>query len=92
LDELGRKQMEHEDLILLANRNEVFHKCLMFSAGQKELIEQFDRLTGYNLSLKGSPIVIQIDKATGFQEQGMKEFIQFVYNFVYLPLKNDLEK
>ena len=32
-----------------------FEQVLHHAAGNKELVAQFDRLTGSNLSLKGSP-------------------------------------
>jgi hypothetical protein len=47
-----------------------FEECVLDCAANKELVYEFDRLTGHNLSMKGSPIVLMIDEATGKQRGG----------------------
>ena len=64
----------------------LFHEVLMEAAGNKELVKEFDRLNGTNLSLKGTPIEIEIDKATGKLDDDMIKFINFVYEYIYFPL------
>nr|WP_126358492.1 hypothetical protein [Cedecea lapagei] len=72
----------------------VVERCL----DEKEFIEQFERLSGVNRPpLRRSPFEVMIDKATGFEqsqwEAFFKEFIQFVYRFVWLtwPERNNEE-
>lgn len=48
-------------------------------------IAEFDRLTGSNLSLKGSPIERAIDEASGRQKADLTKFIDFVYKHVWKP-------
>lgn len=63
-----------------------FHDCVIACAGQAELVAEFDRLTGHNLSLKGSPLDLEIDKATGRLEEGMRDFVGFVYECIWARL------
>lgn len=63
-----------------------FEQVLQHCAGNKDLVTQFDRLTGSNLSLKGSPIDVAIDKASGRTNAELASFIAFVFEFVWLPL------
>lgn len=65
----------------------LFLTCLAKAADDKELLTEFDRLTGYNVSLKGPAIVQEIDKATGHLEAGAKAFYEFVLEKVYLPVQ-----
>ncbi len=48
----------------------------------KDLVANFDRLRGTNLSGKGSLIERQIDVASGRQENDLKLFAQFIVEFV----------
>lgn len=66
---------------------DLFLMCLSAAASNKELLAQFDRLTGYNVSLKGPAIVQEIDKATGHLEAGAKAFYEFVLDRIYLPVQ-----
>lgn len=60
-----------------------FHACLLQSIETQELVQQFDRLHGHNLTRRGSPLDIKIDEATGRIEAGVRDFAGFVYHFVY---------
>jgi len=48
------------------------------TAANKELIANFDRLRGTNLSLCGSPLELAIDKASGRLEHDLMLFLEFV--------------
>lgn len=65
-----------------------FNKCLMESAATPELIEAFDRLYGGKVGRIGNgPAIVQmIDKATGFQDEQLRSFAEFVHDSVYLRL------
>lgn len=67
-----------------------FHECLMFCAKQSELVENFNRLTGYKLGEPRSPIDQMIDQATGLEDEAMREFISFVHEFVWLRLPREV--
>lgn len=71
--------------MLLAERKGVsFIECLKECAGHKNFVEQFDRLTGCNLSLKGTAFEIEIDKATGRVEKDLEAFAHFCWEYVFL--------
>lgn len=57
--------------------------CLRESARDPELVAEFDRLTGSNLSRHGTALDLMIDDSTGRTEAGVKEFVEFVREFVY---------
>jgi hypothetical protein len=65
-----------------------FPECVEYCAGNRELVENFDRLTGHNLSLvgRGAPIDQMIDEATGRHEEGLRAFILFVWECVWMRL------
>jgi hypothetical protein len=65
-----------------------FPECVSYCAKNQELVSNFDRLQGRNLSRKGSPIELMIDDSTGRFEADMKAFSEFVYEMVWtrLPL------
>jgi hypothetical protein len=64
-------------------------KCLDEAIRVPELVKSFDRLYGFNLSRRGAPLDLAIDKATGFEEAGMIEFMNFVWEFVFLRVPLD---
>ena len=63
-----------------------FYDCLMECAGNAELVKEFDRLRGCNLSMKGSPISLMVDEATGKQKDDLLKFIAFCWECIWLPL------
>ena len=65
-----------------------FEEVLMECARDKTLVAEFDRLTGHNLSIKGAGIERMIDDTTGRTEEGIKDFIAFVHETVWLPLRD----
>lgn len=72
----------------MSNKPINFLECLQLCAGNKELVSEFDRLTGSNLSLRGSPIDVMIDQASGRTETEIEAFIQFVHEFIWIPTGN----
>jgi hypothetical protein len=71
---------------------DLFLMCLSEAASNKELLAEFDRLTGYNISLSGPAIVQEIDKATGQLEAGAKVFYEFVMEKIYLPVQAKMDE
>ena len=63
-----------------------FETCVSHALANKELVSEFDRLQGTNLSNVGSPIVLAVDKASGRQSDDMQKFMSFVYKYIYIPL------
>ena len=63
-----------------------FYDCLMECVGTPELIEQFDRLNGTNLLLKGSPFALKIDEVTGRQKDDLRKFIDFCWEYIWSRL------
>lgn len=70
------------DTRLLEVKNGVtFLQCLE-QALHSELLQQWERLTGNKL-LASNRLNRMIDEATGYDQQLMKEFADFVYHFVW---------
>ena len=53
-------------------------ECMIVASGTEELVKEFDRLTGSNLSRKGSGLDLMIDDASGRTEESAKMFVDFV--------------
>lgn len=60
-----------------------FHCCLAEAANNRELIREFDRLYGHNLSRRGAPLDLLVDDASGRMEVGVAAFCEFVRECVY---------
>jgi len=68
-----------------------FQQCVEEAISIREFRENFDRLNEYktNISLRGSPIELKIDEASGRLEDSMRQFINFVYEFIYSRLPDN---
>ena len=66
-----------------------FYQTLMEAAGEKELLKEFDRLSGSNLLGIGRSFDSMIDEATGKQAEDIINFVNFVHDIVYVPLMNE---
>lgn len=58
--------------------------CVDAVIKQPSFTAAYDRLAGSNLSMKGSNLDLMIDKASGRQAAEIKEFIDFVYEHIFL--------
>lgn len=74
-----------------------FQDCLLESLKNKELIKQFDRLSGTNVMQifydNRAPIIRMIDEATGYDkvidqklQKDLMDFIWFVYDCIWMRL------
>jgi hypothetical protein len=68
-----------------------FHVCLKQALDTWELVEQFDRLYGANLTRKGSQMEVMIDDSTGRTSKDVGAFVEFVYDCVYLRVPRPAE-
>ena len=73
----------------LAYADPAFTACLEDVIATPEFVQNFDRLYGANLQLKGSPIDVAIDKACGRHDSDMEAFVDFVHDSIYLRLPDD---
>lgn len=81
----AQNHMTNIALRLSSERNGIsFLECLKECASNRELISNYDRLRGTNLSLKGTPIELSIDMASGRIEKEMHDFIDFCWEYVFL--------
>lgn len=71
---------------------DLFLSCLTEAAGNQELVSEFDRLTGYNISGKGPGIVQEIDRVTGYLDMGARAFYEFVFECIYLRVEASLNE
>lgn len=65
------------------------HECLLYCARDRELVANFDRLCGTNLSFRGTAIELAIDKVTGRQDSELERFVHFVIECVWLRLPEE---
>lgn len=72
-----------------------FYECLMSCAGNQELVDQFNRLTGREVGAADmrSPLDRMIDQASGYEEtlalsveDDLRAFIQFCHEAVWTRL------
>jgi hypothetical protein len=78
-----------------------FNDCVIECCKQPELIKQYDRLQGSNLSRilltdTRPAIVKMVDNATGYDKvmeekshEDMQGFISFIFEFIWIPLINN---
>ncbi len=68
-----------------------FNELVLFCAEHHDLLVEFDRLQGTHLSTfdKRKPIEQMIDEATGRDEDAMRKFVDFVYEFVWLRVPRE---
>ena len=62
-----------------------FGEVVIFAAGNREFVENLDRLRGTSFATigRGGPMVDAIDKATGYQSDQCAEFCALVYELVW---------
>lgn len=66
-----------------------FADCLFAAASDPDLVFNYDRLLGANLSLRGSPLDLMVDLSSGRQEVELAGFVAFVKDFVWDRLPPD---
>lgn len=76
-------------LDLLSAREFTFYHCLMECAKNKKLVDAYDQLRGTNLSLKGSPLELEVDKDTGRLESELANFVKFCYECIWIRLPTE---
>lgn len=64
-----------------------FDDCLRLCANEPTFVDEYDRLTGSNLSMRGTPLDLLIDKATGRTDAELIKFARFVWECVWVPFK-----
>lgn len=65
-----------------------FPDAVLRAAKNPELLRQYDRLNGTNLSGEGSGFAILIDTATGRVESEVPGFVQFVWDTIWMPFEH----
>lgn len=60
--------------------------CVREALKDRELVANYDRLRGTNLSCKGTAFELKIDEATGRMEGDVREFVAFIHEHVWIPL------
>lgn len=66
-----------------------FEEIVLECCRNQALVSEFDRLTGSNLSLRGKPIELMVDQATGKLADDVAKFVAFVYECVWLRLPRE---
>lgn len=80
--------MQQADPRLLEVRNGLtFAECLIISASEPELVQQWERLTG-NTLISSNPLNRMIDEATGYNLHVMGKFADFVYDCIFLKFSS----
>ena len=63
-----------------------FDQCVWVAYGTPDLLREFDRLNGTNLSGRGAPIELAIDEASGRLHDDLRRFVEFVDEYVWQRL------
>lgn len=79
------------DARLLEQRNGItFLECLELCIQQADLIAQWERLSGKKL-VATSPLDRMIDASTGYDVAVMGEFVDFIYDFVWVTFTAEVK-
>jgi hypothetical protein len=73
----------------MSERPITFCECLAVCTRTPGLVSEFDRLTGCNLSGRGSPLELEIDRVTGRMDADFARFVEFVRDCVWDRLPAD---
>jgi hypothetical protein len=60
-----------------------FEQCVRESFTNKDLVAEFDRLKGTNVSMRGTGLDLYIDLCSGRLEHDVAEFVKFVKECVW---------
>lgn len=65
-----------------------FEKTVLFCYDDDDFVREFNRLTGHQLKKPRTQLEMIIDEACDYtpNEAGLKKFIKFVFQVVWLPL------
>lgn len=65
-----------------------FFECAVQCAGNRELVKEFNRLSGFRMGEPRKPMEIAIDDACGRDPdtEAFPYFLDFVYSCVWIPL------
>lgn len=66
-----------------------FLACVAQAANTPELVLQFDRLYGADLSHQRAPIEQMIDMASGKRSSDMEAFMRFVHDSIYMRVPGE---
>ena len=85
----AREQVMMRLPLPMAYADPAFQACLSESIGTAELVSNFDRLYGADLSGRRSPISRMVDHACGKDEDDMRGFVEFVHTSIYMTLPDE---
>jgi hypothetical protein len=65
-----------------------FQECCSECIGNHEFVHEFNRLSGLHLGEPRTGIQMAIDNACGYDpdKAAMPEFVEFVYEYIWIPL------
>lgn len=63
--------------------------CVLEATNTPELVKEFDRLKGTNLSQVGHSLNLMIDESSGRLEHDFNEFVGFVRDVIYERLNRE---
>lgn len=66
-----------------------FDECVVFCAGNRELLVEFDRLFDAHLSQRRTGIEAMVDQATGRDAEAWAKFTVFVWDCVWTRLPQE---
>lgn len=81
---MPNEQVDTVSKLLSERHGMTFAACLGQCVANQELISNYDRLRGTNLSLRGSGLSLAIDQATGRVDAEIRDFIEFCWEYVFL--------
>lgn len=75
----------------LAYSDPAFARYMEAASRTPELIQAFDRLTVFRIGAIGTRSAIErmVDEATGFQDEQMRQLVEFVHDSIYLRIPDE---
>ena len=76
---------------MINNKGMNFTQCCQECIANKELVHEWNRLTGHHLGERRNPIDKAIDDACGYDPdmEAMPDFVNFVYEYIWCILPDD---
>ncbi len=75
----------------MAYSDPAFNRCVIEACATPELIENFDRLTGCKVGriANGTGLERMVDEVTGFRNDQLRQFAEFIHDSVYMRLPDE---
>lgn len=78
--------MSEQDATMTADVYAAFQNVVLTCARTPEFLAEFNRLAGCSLGVPRSGLIEKIDEVTGWEQEQLRRFVEFVTWTVWRPL------